>query len=211
MYNFEQHLLEDEKILWQGQAVPGKGDKSVGGELFVILGMFLMQVLLIWSVVAKVGEGANGITGKFILFFVLTLLFDGLCIHSILYKKIFGKHCVKDDYYCLTNKRAFKYELKKDELIYGYLINYEDIKCEFVKGGYGDLYMAVMIKKSVDGKDEVYSLLDAFTNKDKKNMYFMRFESIEKPSEVKRLAQEARKVLIQNNEHPTINNIEIRY
>ena len=33
MYNFEEHLGKEEKIIYQGKAVPGKGSKNIGGLL----------------------------------------------------------------------------------------------------------------------------------------------------------------------------------
>lgn len=206
MNNFEQYLFPDEKILWQGRPVQGKGDKSVGGEIFVIIFVLLMQILLIWSVVYKVGDGADGVTLNFIIIFLATLVFDVICIQSILYKKIFKKYAVADDYYCLTNKRAIKYESKKDEICFGYLINYSHISSEFVKDGYGDLYMSVEYDESIADES---NLKDIVINNDKENMKNMHFESIKNPNEVKKIAKKAREELISAGDALTIDNIKL--
>ena len=69
MYNFEKELIRDEKIIYQGSPVPGKGAKNIGGLLFVFLFCLGLQILMIWSLVAKVGDGTGGINFSFIAIF----------------------------------------------------------------------------------------------------------------------------------------------
>lgn len=113
MYNFENNLLVDEKILYQGKPTPGKGGKSVGGLLFLICFALGIQALMILSVVTKTGDGAGGINLGFIIIFLAATLFLGLGVYGLFYNLFLKKKQVADDFYCLTNKRAMKYEAKK--------------------------------------------------------------------------------------------------
>lgn len=195
MYDFKSNLLEDEKIIYEGRPVPGTGSKNIGGPLFIIGFMALMQFLLIWSIVTKTGDGAYGINLSFIIIFLATLLFDVIAIYALLYDLFIKKKAVADDYYCLTNKRAFKYESKKDKLVFGYLINYDDIHCDSRKNGYGDLYMGIVYKETNDSKQDLNNIKDIILNKDPENMPWIIFECIEHPAKVSKLAKDARNEL----------------
>lgn len=195
MYDFNSNLIEDEKIIYEGRPVPGTGSKNIGGPLFIIGFITLMQFLLIWSVVTKTGDGAYGITPGFVIIFLVTLLFDAIAIYNLIYTLFIKKKAVADDYYCLTNKRALKYESKKDKLVFGYLINYEDIHYDSRKNGYGDLYMGIIYKETNDSIQDLNNIKDLLFNKDPKNMPWIIFESIEHPAQVGKLAKNARNEL----------------
>lgn len=199
MYDLKNHLDKDEKILYEDRPTPGKGDKSIGGCIFIVLFMALMQGLLIWSVVTGTGDGANGINLSFIIIFAVTLLFDAIAIYNIMYLSFFKKKSVSDDYYCLTNKRAFKYESKKDKLVYGYLVNYEDMRCLNIKDGYGDVYMGIIMKESNSPETDLAMVKDIMFNPNPQNMPMINFESVSKPNEVLKIAKLARDELLKSN------------
>lgn len=195
MYDFKNNLLENEEIIYEGRPVPGTGSKNIGGQLFIIAFISLMQFLLIWSVVTKTGDGVYGITLGFIIIFLSTLLFDALSIYSLIYTLFIKKKAVSDDYYCLTNKRALKYESKKDRLLFGYLINYDDIHCDSRKNGYGDLYMGIVYKETNNSGQDLNNIKELIFNKDPENMPWIIFESIHHPAQVCKLAKDARNKL----------------
>lgn len=152
----------------------------------------LIQALLIFSVVLKIGDGANGINISFVIIFLVTLIIEILVIKSLVYKLFIKKRSVSDDYYCLTNRRAFKYESKKDKLVYGYLANYDDIHSDSRKEGYGDVYMGIIYKKTGDSKLDLSNMKKLLMNPDPENMPCILFESIKSPIKVAKLAREAR-------------------
>lgn len=191
MYDFNQHLDVNETILYTSRPAIGKGDKSITGHLFIITFMAFMQILMILSLVYGWGDGGNGINFSFIIIFAVTLLFDGIAIYGIAYNKFIKKRAVADDYYCITNKRALKYESKKDKLVYGYLDTYQDIHTMNVKGGYGDLYMGIVMEESSDPKETLFNLKEAMLHPDPSNMPTITFECIYKPNKVKKIIEKA--------------------
>lgn len=205
MYKFEQYLNSDEIILYQGRPVPGKGSKHVGGEIFIIVFTLIIQLLMIWSVVTKTGDGANGVDVSFVIIFSVTLLFSGIGIYSIIYKLFLKQKVVIDDYYYLTNERVFKYESKKDKLVYGYLINYEEIYSDSCKDGYGDVYFGIIMKESGDSEEDMSKLMDHLITPDSQNMPTIKFESIKSPREVVKIAKDARRKLVQQGDVTTSN------
>lgn len=196
MYKIENYLNNNEQIIYEGRATLGKSSKAVGGEIFVIVFMLLIQVLLVWSVTTGTGDGANGINLSFIIIFGSTLLFSGICLYSLIYKLFLKQRMIKDYYYYLTNIRVLKYEFKNDKLVYGYLINYEDIHINSKKDNYGDVYMGIIMKDSSDAKNVLKKVINRMINQDPKNMPFIIFESVESPNNVARIAVEARKQLL---------------
>ena len=195
MFDFSKILDSDEKILYQGRPVVGKGDKSIGGSIFIILFMLVIQVLMIWSLVTGTGDGADGITPTFIIIFAATLLFDGIAIYNIIYLKFLKDKTVSDDYYCITNKRALKFESKKDKLVYGYLVNYDIIEIVNQKDNVGDISMHVEIKdNSFEAKNPEY-VKDILMNPNPENMPTMIFECVENPKQVKKIIKDAQKEL----------------
>ncbi|MBR3368481.1 hypothetical protein IKG45_01670 [Candidatus Saccharibacteria bacterium] len=193
MYDFTSHLKENEKILWQGQAHPKKGGKPIGGLVFALVFVICCIASLILSLVFGIGDGAKGLSLDFIVIFLGFFFLLGIIVYSLVYF-IFLKHkLVADDFYCLTNLRAMKYESKKDKLCFGYLKTLEDIHTENKKDGFGDLYFSANLNKGGEPSDEdLKALKDAFLHPDPENMLTMSFESIENPTAVKKLALEAR-------------------
>lgn len=196
-FDFNSCLLQDEKILYQGRPTPGKGDKQVGGSLVVICFSLLWLGLLIWSLVTKTGDGANGISLTYIIFIALGLLLFGLGIYSLVYNLYLKKKNVSDDFYCLTNMRAIKYESSKNKLVFGYLASYNNIVCENVKDNYGDLSMSIDISNEIDENDpDLLKLKDMMLNPNPENMPFVVFQSIENPEKVCQIAKNARDEVI---------------
>jgi len=210
MYNFSSHLLADEKILYQGQPVPGKGGKGVGGLVFLICFALAIQIAMIWSVVTGTGDGANGINLSFIIIFLVATLFLGLGVYGLFYNLVLKKKQVADDFYCLTNMRAMKYEAKKNKLVFGYLAYYDDIHCSNVKDNFGDVYMGiVMDEESTDDASQTLSTLkDLMMNPNPENMPFLNFESIEHPYKVMNLAKEAKQNILQKVEQQNSSNVQ---
>ena len=147
---------------------------------------------MIWSLVAKVGDGAFGINFGFIIIFATLIIVELVSIHGIVYNFFIKKRTVKDNYYCLTTERVLKYEEKKDRLVYGYLLNYDDIHYDANKDGYGDVYFSATIEKSGDSKQDLLNIKNAMMNPDFSNMSYIAFESIPSPSKVSKLAKKAR-------------------
>jgi len=199
MFDFNKYLEKDEVILYEGRPSPGKGDKSIGGCMFIIGFMAIVQALMIWSVITGTGDGANGIDITFIIIFGVTLLFDSLAVYNIVYLKFVKKRAVQDDYFCITNKRALKYESKKNKLVCGYLVNYAQIECLNMKSGFGDLYMQIDVKESGDAAEDLAYVKDIMLNPNQENMPTMIFECIENPRNVAKIAKEARDKLLESN------------
>lgn len=193
MYDFTPHLKENETILWQGQANPKKGGRPLGRLIFALIFIICCIAALILSLIFGIGEGANGLSLKYIVIILGFFFFFSIIVYSLVYF-VFLKHkLVADDFYCLTNLRAMKYESKKDKLCFGYLKILEDIHTENIKNGFGDLYFSANLNKGGEPSDEdLKTLKDAFLHPDPENMLTMSFESIENPTAVKKLALEAR-------------------
>ncbi len=203
MYDFSSNLLENEEILYQGRPVPGKGSKSIGGLIFVICFSLVTQIILIWSVITKTGDGFDM---GFIVIFLAAAVFEYVGISGIYYNLVKKKKEVADDFYCLTNMRAMKYEEKENKLVFGYLSHYDDIRCDNVKDNFGDVYMGIIIKEEKnDDLQKLSSIKDLMTNPDPLNMPFITFESIENPYRVMNLVQDAKRTI--NNKQQNINNI----
>lgn len=202
MYDFSSKLLGEEKILWQGQAVPGKGDRSIGGlivYLVVCLGMwalFLLPADYEWK----------GELGWWIMFFIMGLfVFIGIyCICNQLWLK--DKH-IKGRSYCLTNMRAMSYDSKKDALLIGYLENFDIIMTDNVAGGYGDLVFSRDFDKgTLDSREAGLNFAKAVVQRDFNNIHTISFSSIQHPGKVKKMAKEAKKELMQSAKQQISNN-----
>ena len=85
MYDFSSNLLENEEILYQGRPVPGKGSKSIGGLIFVICFSLVTQIILIWSVITKTGDGFDM---GFIVIFLAAAVFEYVGISGIYYNLV---------------------------------------------------------------------------------------------------------------------------
>lgn len=197
MFNFEQYLLDNEKILYQGKSVPGKGSKNIGIALFIILFMLVCQVLLILAITKEIKKGRFEMLFPFILFFGVTLLFDAAGIYLLVYNLFIKKKAVAGNYYCLTNLRALKYEAKKDKLVFGYLIDYKDIRVDSEKDEYGNVYMAKNLRKLEIDNQNLSTVKEVSSNSDQKGMLSITFESVENPYWIVNLAKEARQSLLE--------------
>lgn len=197
MFDFSKYLKEDEEILYQGKPTPvsGKGNSNNQGLIFLILYCLAIQIILILSIVYKIGDGANGINFSFIVIFLVILLFELLGIYGLLDNLFLKKKRLVGIYYCVTNKRVLEYEQKKDKLVYGYLINYEEIKCANMKNGYGDLCMSAKLDK--EGDLSMMEVKDIILHPNYENMPSIIFESIKSPKEVSKIVINARKNLLE--------------
>lgn len=191
MYDFNSILKEGETILYQGRPEPGKGDKSIGGEIFVVVFMLIMEGLIIWAATD------DGIDLNVIIVFSVALFFQGICIYSILYKCFLKKYKVADDHYCITNKRVIKYEEKENKLVYGYVMNYAQVEVVNVKKGYGDVQMNVVLANEEEDLEgvSVGEFKNIMLNSNPENMPLMIFESVQNPRQVARIVKEARDAL----------------
>ncbi len=188
MYDFKQHLQENEKILWEGRPVPKTGSKPIGSLLFVCIFAIISISLLVWSVTNKVGDGANGISDSFIILVLTSVFFLVIALYGLIYYLFLKDRRIAHNFYCLTNLRALKYDSKKEQLYYGYLEKYTEIHCENTKNGFGDLYFSVQ-NDSDNPKEAIGVIKKVFFDQDPKDMTFMTFESIENPKAVKALLQ----------------------
>lgn len=191
MYNFEQHLLKNEKILYQGRSVPGKGGKNIGGLLFLVLFSLVVLILLMWKFFETRGAEWNISLGILII-----LVFLGLGLYGLIYNVFLKRKRVADDFYCLTNQRVLKYESKKTKLVYGNLSTYEDIQCLNMKDNFGDVYFGIVLDEGNNDAQTLATLKELMVNPDPVNMPFIYFESIENPTQVMKLAEEARNKLL---------------
>lgn len=192
MYNFEKLLFPDEKILYQGRPIPGKGHKNIRVTIFMLIFLALIQIIMFYTFKTE------GISLDAIVIFLVLFIFEGLLLYSFIYNVFIKKHAVSDDEYCLTNQRAFKYESKTGNLIFGYLANYRSIRTLNVKDNFGDVRME-MIYKNVNNtnlaKNDLVELKNLMLHPNEENMPYMLFESIENPERIVSLIIEARKEL----------------
>lgn len=191
MYNFEKLLYPDEKILYQGKPTPGKGHKNIIGLLIGEALMIAVEIVLI-SQLKQFFDPENLLLA--VLFFIMILIFA----YGLLYNLIIKKIVVKDDEYCLTNQRAFKYESKTGNLIFGYLANYRSIRALNVKDNFGDVRMEMIYKDGNNtnlAKNDLVELKNLMLHPNEENMPYMLFESIENPEKIVSLIIEARKEL----------------
>lgn len=200
MYDFNKYLDEDETILSQGKAVPGKGHKNIAGGVFLVVFSGIVMLIMMLSLVYKIGDGAEGINISFVIIFAVALLFFGIGIYILIYDLILKKRQVSDDIFCLTDKRLFKYETKNDKLIYGYLAYFEKISCENVKDGYGDIHFSIEYERVRYKSETSIKLANLITNPNPQNMPVIVLESISKPYEIKKMAMEARKKILEEND-----------
>jgi len=205
MFDFNQILMENEQILYEGKPVPGKGHKAIGAILFLLAFVALWCGLLIWSVVTKTGDGANGIDGAFVIMMLVGLAFGGIGIYALIYNLFIKKKVVADDLFCITNIRALKYELKKQKLTYGFLIKYELIEVQNEKDGFGDVFMGNAAPSNLTEKQELEFVKENLFNKKTDDMPNMIFECVENPNSVMQIATNAHKQLKNNNNQTNIN------
>lgn len=205
MYNFEEHLLENEKILYQGRPVPGKGGKGVLGFIFIILFCLIIQGILIWSIVFKVGDGANGLSPTYIMVSLILLVIIGIAIREIYYDLFKKKKDIADEFYCITNLRVLKYKEKDNNLVFGYLDKYDSISYGSVKDGFGDVYFEPLIEEDEKPKNivELKKFMNCIKTKNYNGTPYIVFASIEKPFEVIKLAIDARDNILQDNNQNT--------
>lgn len=198
MFNFNDILMENEKILYEGKPTPGKGGKALGGILAILAFVVVWCGLLIWSVATKTGDGANGIDFTFIIMMLVGLAFGALAIYIFIYNVFIKKKSIADDTYCLTTLRALKYESKTNKLSYGFLIKYGQIEVQNEKDGYGDVYMGIVAPDNLTEEQQLVFIKENLFNKKLDDMPTMMFESIERPYNVMKIATEARDNLISN-------------
>lgn len=197
MQNFSQYLERGEKILYQGYPKPGEGAKKIRGNLFFILMMGVIQIPLILELLNQWKDKKEIVAiSSILIFLVITLFLDAMSIYNIIYTLLLKKRAVSADAYCLTNKRVFKYDGKKRELVYGYLINYKDIKVNNLKNHFGDVYMAIMPdKENIQVSELNISIKDIIRNY-KQNMPSITFESVQDPEYVADMVRNARQELL---------------
>lgn len=194
MYDFNQYLEPDEKILYQGKSVPKASIGNVVILILVLIAMLLVQFIMIISICEN-----NLINNPIvIIMFLVMIFFDGAIILGIINSLFLNKKKAKNCFYCLTNKRALRYDLKDNKLVYGYLINYDDIKIYNIKHNYGDLYMGITYSGTNNYKNDLVNVADALFNPDSKNMPNISFSCIENPEYVLSLAKSARAELVYN-------------
>lgn len=186
MYDFSKILEDNEEILWEGKPVVRTGLKQIGGLLFLLLFSLTGSSLLIWSVWAKVGDGESGINLDFILLFGIFLFFAVIALYNIIYVLFLKNKKIANEYYCITNQRALRYEGKKDELIYGYIQNYDVVITERVEGKYGDVVMSV----AYDDNADIYTIIQ---KQDSCNRRQMHFQCIEDPRKIARMIKNIKK------------------
>ena len=192
MFDFENVLMEDEVILYQGNAVPGKGSKSIFGELF-LLGFSLFIAAILWaSLKFGIGDGEGGINLSFIVIMAVDLLFVVIALYSIFYKKFKQDRDVADDAYCITNKRVLRFN--GAQLLCGYLANFDTIEEEVGKDGYGNVTFYRECPDSATDEEQM-AFLKAMKNQDDSDRMTMQFECVQDPKSIAKIAKKARAVV----------------
>lgn len=194
MYNFEKLLYPGEKILYKGKPVPGKGHKGIGALTISIIAFAFFIFLLI----AQLKEHWYDLNSIIIL--LVLLFFEGIFIYGLIYNLFIKKRIVADDEYCITNQRAFKYESKTGNLVFGYLKNYRSVRAMNVKDNYGDVRMEILYKdgKTLE-KEDLKVLKNLMLHPNEEDMPYILFESIENPEAIVKLIFEARSELRKNS------------
>ena len=191
MYNFSKELESDERIIWQGKPVPGLGGKNTAGIIILIIfGLIFTGIPL----AAIIIDNLN-FSPIIVMLVGLFLLFLG--IKELIYQIFLKKGAISDDYYCITNKRVFKYETKKDKLVYGYIINYEDIEVNNVENNYGDLIVSIKVEKT----DYSKNIKNIFKYPSPTNMPLIMMESIQDPNILAKTIKDAREQLLKEMEN----------
>ena len=196
MFDFNQILMANEKILYEGKPTPGKGHKGIAGILGLFAFVFIWCGILIWSVVTQTGDGENGIDGTFIIMFLAGLLFGAVGVYAFIYNVILKKKRVADDIFCLTNMRALKYETTTQKLTSGYLIKYNQIEVQNFKDGFGDVYMGIVAPDNLTDEQQMIFLKENIFNKNENDMPNMIFECVENPYSIAKIAQQCHEELL---------------
>ncbi len=88
MYNYKRgKILKNTSGLDKSRV---RIEGSTGGLIFLIIFLILIESLLIWSVITKTGDGANGIN---LTFMIISLTILVILVFSIqfLFYKVFGR------------------------------------------------------------------------------------------------------------------------
>ena len=191
MYEFEKDLILGETILYEGKPVPDKVKKNVVGLLFATIICIFFVIFLIMLKIEKVGYAANNdivsIFKETMLLLVSTTI-GVLCIRQIIYNVFLKNNKIKDEYYCITNLRVMKYNKKKNELVFGYIENYDLVGIENENDIYGDLFM----QKDMSKHDLT---IGSIMQQNPEDMTCIIFSSIENPEHVKEIFKGAAKKL----------------
>lgn len=198
MYDFTNVLFEGEKILYQGEAKPGKGGKGLLG-IFCMIGFFLGIIILItYSTI--VNHGYIDINLGSIFIYLIFFAFLGFSIYLLFDNLIFKKRRIAGNCYCLTDMRVIKYNFKKNKLYFGYLAYYDSIYSLNIKDNCGDVYFSIVANdKSGDSLKDLVDLKNLILNPNEENMPSISFESVDNPDVVVALAMDARNNIIKNN------------
>ena len=197
MFNFENVLMRDEIILYQGKPTPGKGSKSIGGILGILAFVAVWCGLLIWSVKTGTGDGADGIDSEFIIMMLVGLGFGALAIYAFIYNVFIKKKRVADDIYCLTNLRALKYETTTQKLTYGFLLKYDQIEVQNFKDGFGDVYMGIVAPDNLTEEQQLALVKEVLFNPKETDMPTMLFQCVDHPYEIMDIALKEHQKLLE--------------
>ena len=193
MYDFTKHLEPDEKILYQCKAVP---KSSITSSFIFLLLMIVMILLEIITYFIFIEYHKNIVI---LIMFIILLFFNILFATGFIYNLFINRSKAKNCFYCLTNKRVFRYNLKKNKLIYGYLIDYADIRIHNVSHNCGDIYMGVILSSTSDVKTDLVNLATVLS--DSKNKPYICFSCIENPEYVLSLIRSARADLLYDSKN----------
>lgn len=197
MYDFSSHLLENEEILYQGKPTPGKGNKYVVLLMILICFTLGIQIAIIFAFLESIKnspESFNPVLIVVIPMFIILAVFSVFGIYGLIDNVYIKKKRIANDFYCLTNMRAMKYNKKKDELVFGYLKNYDNIYSSNIKNNYGDVHMSITIN-DYDDDNDLKTIMNIIKNPNPENMPKLSFESIKSPNKVMKLAKEAKQKL----------------
>lgn len=199
MFEFKKYFDDDEKILYQGKPNPKKGSKGLVWSIFWTLFFLMVLTLMLCSVFYGFGDGINGFDGNFIVVFLFVACLEIWAIYHLVYTLLFRRRDVSDELYCITNKRVFKYELTKNKISFGYLINYESIICYNIKDNFGDISFDANAKDNISKNQKKYYIKWIPLTPNPENMPEIIFRSVEHPDTIVKIAESARNNKLKSN------------
>lgn len=193
MYDFSQHLEVDEKIIYQGQSFHGKGNNGIKEFFIVKIVALVVDIPLFIMIFFPSYSNADILT--YIFFSLFSVFFNYTAIYQIYYARKKRKQ-LANNFYCLTNQRAIKYDYNNNEIFFGSLRQYEDVRCYRVKDGYGDLYMGIILENGGSTGEELSTATKMLKDPDSTDMPYMEFTSIKDPESVKNLIIKVRQDIL---------------
>lgn len=148
MYNYEKELIKGEKIIYQGKSVVGRGGTKLP-FLIIMLIIFIGLFIYLNVFLFELSKGAFFQTLGINIILLLSIV---IIIYMIIDHEILKKHRIKNDTFCITDRRVILHDYKTDNTTYGYLDKFNVIHTDYVKDNCGDIRLTY--------KDEENNLIE---------------------------------------------------